>query len=148
MHSSSLEEPGEVVRPQGRRVDQVCTKDLVHPGRLDLGVLLQPGQVDARGVAANDPVRLGRDGGLVDDAVAAASVDAVGLAPRLREDVVDVDSLVEVGLGVDGVARPEVQAAVDPGQHLGQVFGEARLGGAAVTPEQVVCLPVCRCRWN
>ena len=41
--------------------------------------------------AADRPVGMRRDRGLVDDALAALVVDAVVVAPLLREDVMDVD---------------------------------------------------------
>jgi hypothetical protein len=88
------------------------TQDLVHPGRLDPGARLQARQVVAGCLAADHPVRTGRDRGLVDEAVAPLGVGPVCLAPRLREDVVKVDPLLEVCLEGVGVARAEVEAAV------------------------------------
>ena len=55
---------------------------------------------------------------------------AVLLAPRLREDVVDVDGVVGVGVDVDGAARPEVSTAP---LHLHRI--EALVGGTVAATQ-------------
>jgi len=64
-------------------------------------VIFDPCEVLARRNASDDPIRPGRERGLIDDGVVDLLRDALLLAPVLREDVVNVDVLIEE----DGVAE-------------------------------------------
>jgi hypothetical protein len=47
----------EIVTTKSLRVDDVGPQDFIHPGAVNAGILLQPGKIDARRIAATEPDR-------------------------------------------------------------------------------------------
>ena len=76
--------------------NEVRSEQLVQAWRVQLRAQLDHGQVRRRRGATDRPVGPRTDRGLVNDALAVLVVDAVVVAPLLREDVVDVDGEVDV----------------------------------------------------
>ena len=54
-----MKEVFKIVSTKSLGIDDVGPQDFVHAGGVDAGILLKPGKVDARGVAADHAVGLG-----------------------------------------------------------------------------------------
>lgn len=93
---SLLEKCLERVRPQRGRLDQMRGKVAVELRIADSCAARDALKVVRGRSAANDPVRVRGQRGLVDDGVVAGGRDAVLLAPCLGKDVMDIGGLVEV----------------------------------------------------
>src|SRR5262245_59749261 len=88
-------------------VDYMCREDLVHAIGRDT-TLLKSREIFARSPATDDSIRSGRNGCLIDNAVASLMPDSVVMAPMLRKDVMNVDAVIEVACDVDRLACSEV----------------------------------------
>src|SRR5690606_18420993 len=101
---------------------------LVRGSRRQAGDLQLALQVAGRRLAANHAVGLVGDGRLVDDRVVSRRLDALSLAPGLREDVVDVQGdLFDVQL-LDASLPEEVAGAFPLHQYAQSLVGRTLAG--------------------
>jgi hypothetical protein len=109
---TGLEEGVEIVATERCSINEVRVQNLTHSRLINASVPLEAEQIITWRIVANHPVGSCRQWGFVYDAIAASRIYPISLAPILREDVVDVDSIIKVKLYVYRIASTEILTTI------------------------------------